>query len=380
MRTALLVSLAVVVGCKARDPYYCMEHPDRCNDAGLPYDMPPDNNIDARLDFGGGDFAIHVTAPPAMASISFNPGATLNTDADDLCQGPSWVNAAQPSACFLYANTISIQDGLEVTGARPLVVLAASTIMVGGLVDVASHVTTGKVAPGSVGTQPPCKPFVSTPTPNLAQGGGGAGGSFITLAGNGGAGNGNAGGTAAGADTLSPTVLRGGCDGQAGATSSVSGAAGGAAGRGGGAIYFVAGGSITLGATAIINASGSGAGAASKSSGGGGGGSGGMIVLYAPSIVASGARLLANGGSGSTGSNNGGGTIGNDPPATTPLVQASGPTGTGGAGGAGYAGGNDATGGGTSSNGGGGGGGASGSIQSHLPLTGATSSPEALTL
>jgi len=368
--------LIVLVGCKEPNPDYCRDNPGA---AGCPMDdsmgIDADDGIDARLDFGAGDFAIHVSAGPAMSNISFNPGATLNTDADMLCQPVPWTNGSQPAACMLYAKTISIQDGLEVIGTRPVVMLASSALMVNGLVDVASHVT-GKVAPGSPSSA--CKAFGMAPASNGSTGGGGAGGSFVSLAGNGGAGGGQNGGTAAAADTLTPNLLRAGCDGQGGANGSMP--LPGAGGHGGGAIYLVAGGTITLSGTAIINASGSGGGQAMKSSGGGGGGSGGMIVLFAQTIMASGARLAANGGSGATGAGPGAGTVGNDPDPNTPLTQAAGPTGAGGSGGAGFAGGNDATSGGSSSNGGGGGGGASGSIQSNMTLTGATSSPAALPL
>jgi hypothetical protein len=381
MRTLLLTSLALT-GCMKTNPVYCEHHPEdtaHCNgmmggDGGMK-DAPPDMpTIDARLDFGAGLWAVHVDGFPTMPTISFNPGAMLDTSTSPLCIAPpaNWTSNGQPAVCFVYANTITIQDGLEITGTKPVVFLGASSITISGTVDIASHVATAKVAPGS--NPAACKAFQATPQSNGSTGGGGAGGSFITLAGDGGAGGGQTAGRAATQDQLAPMVLRGGCDGQTGAPGSMN--TPGEKGHGGGAIYFLAGSNISLSSTTVINASGSGGGVASKSSGGGGGGSGGMIVFYAPMVTAAtGAKIAANGGSGSTGSNNGSGTVGNDPPSTNPTQVASGPTGTGGSGGAGYGAGNDATSGGSSSNGGGGGGGASGYVQSNVALTGATVSP-----
>ena len=389
MKRATLWCAIVVAGCEKQDPLYCQQHPDdHANCAGAdaassdgrrdaPFDTGP--LVDAQLCFGSGAYSVCLTSPPSTP-VTLNTGATVDTSASGtLClatQPTNWIAAGQAPACFVVGTTVTVPN-VTVSGNRPLVLLASDTLNLTGTLDVASHVvnaTSGPAAP-SAG----CAAFPAAPTASNGYGGGGAGASFTTTAGDGGTSNntGGQGGTPAPGDTTAPVMLRAGCTGQPGADGQ---GAGGAGGHGGGAAYLVAGTSINLAATAVINASGAGGSAAGQKAGGGGGGSGGMIVLRAPTIaVMAGAKLVANGGGGSTGANNGGGIAGSDPAAATPLVSAPTVTGPGGAGagGAGYsitstaqAGGN-----GGSNLGGGGGGGAAGYIVSSVALTGSVVSP-----
>jgi hypothetical protein len=189
---------------------------------------------------------------------------------------------------------------------------------------------------------------------------------------------GNTGGIAGNPVTQNPVALRAGCSGQDGGDGSSPGGTGGV---GGGVVYLVAGNTITITNTGIINASGAGASPAASHGGGGGGGSGGMIVLAANTISATNGRLLANGGGGGAGTNNGNGSAGNDPVATTPLTPAASVAGPANCctGGSGFAQGSPAMAGAdsqSSGNGGGGGGGGAGFIQTTA-LLGTQVSPTA---
>ena len=326
-------------------------------------------NDDDLVCYGTGTGTVCFDSPPT-GNVSLP--ASINTTNGAQCaasQPTGWTAGGQPAACFVVGGTISQSGTTAVQGTRPLVLVAATTITIGGTLDAASHVG-GSTGPASPGT---CKSFVATPGATGQGGGGGAGGSFMSQAGDGGDGDGgnNTRGVAASADAASPTVLRAGCDGQPG-----GGGAANLVGRGGGVVYLVAGTAITISGT--INVSGSGAAAGVAHAGGAGAGAGGMIKLDATSITATGGKLVANGGGGASG---GGGNSGNtrpgsDPNPATPLVVAAG--GVNGAaevaGGAGFAGVTQATDGlqGGGNNGGGGGGGAGGYVSSNLALTGAT--------
>ena len=316
-----------------------------------------------------------VCFPSAPTTPLTLPGS-INTDGGQCLatQPVGWTAQAQPPACFMVGSTITAAGTTTVQGSRPLVLVAADTITVSSLLDVASH-RGGNKGPAAPAGQ--CMAFPTIPPDNFGGSGGGAGASFLTAGGNGGAGEkaGNTGGTAPPIDAAPPSVLRAGCTGQAGGATAGSRGAGG---LGGGAIYLVAGASITFAGTGVLDASGAGGDAGGTRNGGGGGGSGGTIVLYAPAINAIGARLLANGGGGASGGDSGQpGTNGIDPNPASPLTPAPGAAGSGGAGGAGYAGGIQAaigtdgpmT---NQQNAGGGGGGGGGYIQSNVPLTGAT--------
>lgn len=381
-----LVTAFALLGCTKQNPDFCPNHPDdpRCGgmaDAGTDTGGTTDAEVDGGTGcFGSGAFE---ACPMGAATGTVTLTGALDTTNGGMCSSMQfWTAAGQTDSCFIVAATVTIQN-VTVTGSRPLVIVA-NEINVAGHLDAASHIATqtptegpGAINPGTCGTYG--APAMALPA------GGGAGASFAADGGAGGDGGdgdnaANAGGTKYAPFLATPPgTLRAGCRGQQGQAGQGSGGVGG---FGGGAVYLAAS-QITLGASAIINASGAGGGAGAKTAGGGGGGSGGMIILHAPEIaITSGAIVVANGGSGGTGGDgngNGTGTRGNDPDPTNPMTPAPGPTGAGGAGGAGFAIGSAATAGsnGLAGEAGGGGGAGGGYIQSNLPLTNATVSPAA---
>ena len=341
-------------------------------DAYIP-DAPPDAYVyDARECFGGGGaYQLCFAGMPPMGNLALNGNFNTGTDARCMTPPTNWMTAGQPDACMVLGKAITVQT-LTVTGTKPLILLG-DTITITGTLDVSSKAS-GAAGPGLTTTQ--CGAFVAAPVSDGNGAGGGAGGSFKTLAGDGGRGDaiGSTGGRAAAADSANPAVLRSGCPGQTGGTGT---AAAGAPGKGGGVVYLTAS-KITI--TGAIHASGAGGASGGLLSGGSGGGSGGMIVLHAAeTITATGGRVLANGGGGAAGgSNNMNGNAGSDPNPSTPTTAATGGVGGGAAGGDGFAQGHPATTGSQMNNrGGGGGGGGGGYIQTNIAITGATVSPTA---
>lgn len=390
MRTLIFTSLALA-GCMKTNPVYCEHHPE--DTAHCPGMIDGSIGDGKRVDapdapsgcVGTGAFEV---CPMGTPSGTITLSGTLDTDTSPMCQGAQlWKAAGQTPSCFITKVDITVTN-LAVTGSKPLVLLAANEINVTGLLDIASHVAVGSV-PGTTGPgvpATPCGNFPQAPA-NASGAGGGAAASLASAGGPGGSGgDGNNGAAAGGTKYLPflaspPDVLRGGCNGQTGGMGMGNGGTGG---YGGGAIYLAAGGTISMGASGIINASGAGGSQAAKSAGGGGGGSGGMIILWAPSFnLTAGAKLVANGGSGSSGGDSNGpglGTAGNDPDPTNPMTPAlGGNDDIGGDGGNGFAQGSLGTAGNTgpSSAGGGGGGGAGGYIQANMALANATASPTA---
>jgi hypothetical protein len=392
MRALLLMSVAFIA-CNKENPDFCPAHPGEDGCPGMRIDGGPDdaidapdgdNGIDARACYGADNYEVCLATVPMSpltmpATFDTNMGNTMCLAA----QPAGWVSRGQPASCFVVGTDITINT-TNVTGSRPLVVLATKTLTVNGVLDVASHGGTApKTGPGAPFLN--CQGFTATPTSSSSGGAGGAGANFMTRGGAGGDGNGgmagNSGGTTPTVAGGPPTALRAGCTGQAGGDG--DGSSGGVGGAGGGALYLLAGMSITIGNAGIINASGAGGGAGGDQAGGGGGGSGGMIVLHAPTISAANGRLLANGGGGASGGNNGGGVAGNDPPPTTPQTGAAviqGPSSCC-AGGAGYSITAPATAGtpGGSGLSGGAGGGGGGYIQASMSLGTANVSPAATT-
>jgi hypothetical protein len=332
---------------------------------GRMIDAPPDAPPDApRQDFGTGTWAVHVDLP--VPTNTFTLPMMINTDAasTDCMNNVHWVDASQPtSVCFIVAQDINTNMTVNVRGANPLVLVATNSITIGNDVDVASH----RSQPNGPGANAAaCGSPGSGANRNMGAGGG-AGGSFVTKGGDGG--HGDSGQASPGTATAAlgtPTILQGGCPGSSGGNGDQNS---GAVGAGGGALYMVAGTSITISATGLVNASGAGAGAGGHHAGGSGAGTGGMIVLYAPAITAAG-KILANGGGGAGGGNGGNGTNGMDEAIGMPLAAPPGGQGPGGNGGNGFTQGIMAAGGGDGGGGnaGGGGGGGAGYIRSNLAL------------
>ncbi len=353
-------------------------------------DGPPGNSVC----YGPSGWQVCMAAKPT-GQVQLQ--GTLNTDRSDaqdpcLKNQPAGWTTAQPEACFVVGDTITVAS-LSVTGTRPLVLVAETSITVTGLLDAASHRAGGAVGPGAASAGD-CKPFGGAPAMG-PPGGGGAGGGFMLAGGDGGRGNGatdmsTAGGKAAGVQVGAPTRLRGGCAGQPGGGGNASDG-----GAGGGAVYLVSAGTISV--TGKIDVSGAGGAGQNALHGAGGGGSGGMIVLLASSISTMQSTLLVAGGGGGGGGssapldvmqNTTRGGDGHEPVLTAPIAPAVGGAGgfdgdfSGGDGGLGYPVPSNmtfellgATGG--ISAGGGGGGGGGGYIRSSQDLGAATVSPAA---
>lgn len=264
--------------------------------------------------------------------------------------------------CVIAGDSIVITGAVAVTGSKPLVLVAATTIsMSTATLDASSHRAGG----GQIGAGADPNTCDAGTAPGVH--GGGAGGSFGGTGGAGGNDNVGMHGGTAGAAMATLTALHGGCPGQAG---NAAGGTAGGAGHGGGAVYLVAGTSITI-TSGSINASGQpGTGGATQGAGGGGGGAGGLVAFDAPTVTNNGS-VFANGGGGAEGAGaNSTGNTGADPTAVA-APGGAGATTAGGDGGAGAfaatangtAGAQAGTSAGNVSGGGGGGGGGAGLIK-----------------
>jgi len=299
------------------------------------------------------DTSANATNPPSISCAPLGSGGTVDV-------------------CVLEAKMIRIAATLAVHGNRPLALFAHS-ITVDGTIDVASHID-GLQGPGS----DPADCSQGNGLMHAKGDGGGQGGTFDRSGGDGGDGGTSAndrGGQSA--STVNITDLRGGCPGW----ESGNGIGPGMGGHGGGAVWIaVDTGTLTIGAMAVINASGASGvgGMAANKHGGYGGGSGGLIVLQASQtsnlVLDPSAKIFANGGHGGGGAGTGDGGPGTDPtgPASSGGGGAAGTANGGnpGAGGAGFPTlGNGAKGSnGANGNGGGGGGGGAGAIR-MVPYT-----------
>jgi hypothetical protein len=329
---------------------------------------------------------------PADNAITFG-NETFDTGNDPRCRDVTQGGGGE-TLCLVYATSITVSAGatLTVTGNQPLVLAASGTLQVDGTIDAGS--TSNRRGPDSEFGG--CPNFPAAAESDLGGGGGGAGASFLADGGNGGTGdsdmssgggNGNAAGGTRPAPVGTPSILRGGCDGQDGGDEGGGGGSGngGTGGSGGGAVWLVATGSVQV--PGAVRATGAGGAGGETQAGGGGGGSGGMIKISAPTIVVPG-QLSANGGGGGGGGGRIGGNDINGSPGndgllgTLPAAGGAGATqggteygGRGGTGGAQAA----STGqtGGTSVVGAGGGGGSGGYVVIHgnASITGVVSPP-----
>jgi hypothetical protein len=343
-----------------------------------PVDMQPDT-----LTCFGDDPLKLCFAPAPTGSINVSIATTFDTVNGTVSGTP--LHCATPMSggngyCVLAANTITISAALRAVGPRPLVLVAADSIIAPapGSIDVGSHrrptESIGAGADPSTGCNAGRPPTTANGTS-----GGGAGGSFLARGGDGGLGGGATGGVLGGHGTAISTVtaIRGGCPGQDGAGDGSS-----AHGHGGGAVFLIAGTSIFI--DSMINAGGEGgAGGGTLNSGGGGGGAGGMIGFHAATIQVTG-TLIANGGAGGEGgSNSVAGNPGGDAVAINAAAGGTNGSTTGGDGGAGSS--TAASGSGTNGldgtiggeGGGGGGGGGAGLIKGPPASLGTKVSPEA---
>jgi hypothetical protein len=283
---ATLAAVIALAGCSS---VFGLDKPVRDIDASVA--MPDGTGFC----LGEASFEICLPTPPAAA---FDLPGMVDTNVD--C---AFVDTSHGDAlCVVVGSDVTVSDSV-VSGMRPLVVLAAGSVHINGMLIVASRGS----AMGAGANPSACEKGMPAEASGNG-GGGGAGGSFSSFGGMGGNGATGTGGKA-GATHALPATLRGGCAGQPGAAGSAAESRGGA---GGGAVYVVAGAQVAIRGT--INASGAGGGGGAQSKGGGGGGgSGGMIALWSPTIENMGV-LMANGGGGGGGADNGAsGNPGADP-------------------------------------------------------------------
>ncbi|MEO6953741.1 MAG: hypothetical protein ABI321_18210 [Polyangia bacterium] len=219
--------------------------------------------------------------------------------------------------------TLSANAVIDVVGSRPLSIVTSGDIVISGTIDVLGSCQAGSpIAGGYAGGAP--KQDGGNPGggmgggrpglhPNFGAGGGGGGG-YGEIGGDGAttsvnATSGGPGGVRFGDLSGNDPVLLGGSGGASGAGGVASN--GGAGGSGGGAVQLASNGGITLGSSAIIQASGChGSPGEGIPTAGGGGGSGGSVLVEARTLqVNSGAIIAANGGAGAGG---GAGDVGED--------------------------------------------------------------------
>ena len=325
--------------------------------AACGFRSPAGEPADASLCFDGFT-RVCLQALPAMQRVI---ASNMELDTADGCETTTMGTAA--GVCVIAAMAIEVRSGatLRAIGSRPLVLLATSSIVVAGTLDAASH--RGSAAGSGASPAAGCG---SGTAPTLAggSGGGGYGGTFATVGGDGGESVGRGAKGVASTTVELPTSLRGGCPGIAGASTNP-----GAGGAGGGAVELIAASIVVSGR---VNASGAGGEAGTlNDSGGGGGGSGGMIVFDAPMLEVTGTMMVQGGGGGGGSGGVGAGTPGADP--TEAGVGAAPGDGYHAGGGTGGAGGTGAiaadAGDGQAGNliGGGGGGGGAGIVRSSAP-------------
>ena len=248
---------------------------------------------------------------PPDSAITFG-NETFDTGSDPRCRDVDQGGGGD-TLCLVYATSITVSAGatLTVQGGQPLVLAASGTLLVAGTIHAGS--TGNRRGPDSEFSG--CPNFPTAPQEDIGGAGGGAGASFSANGGNGGTGdtdtsaggpNGDAPGGQRPGPVGTPAILRGGCDGQAGADEDNNGGNGGSGGSGGGAVWLVAMGEVQV--TGAVRVTGAGGNGGQVQAGGGGGGSGGMIKISAPVITVPG-QLSANGGGGGGG---GGRLNGND--------------------------------------------------------------------
>ena len=171
----------------------------------------------------------------------------IDTDHDGRC------DAGVGPECVIAAGTIEIDGTVVTTGARPLVLIAATTIQIGrtGVLDAASY--SGRPAPPAGHDPTGCAPGTGSSSTSVGMGtssGGGAGGSLR---------HGRRSGRpdedgrrwVGGTRRAVPVVVTGGCAGGSGgaANPTAGGCLGGSGGGGGGAVYLIAGTEIVVDGT-----------------------------------------------------------------------------------------------------------------------------------
>ena len=257
----------------------CSSATQTCERAGSPATPDAPIAIDGEVDaapvapvcYGTG--LLSICMPPPAGVVQLAPAIDTSACANVIGE-----------VCVIAAEDIIVPTDVVVTGARPLVLIGASSIIVDGTIDAASR-RGGKLGPGA--STAPCAPVTSQFSA------GGSGGTFGGRGGEGGDGpDGN--GQLAPSPTI-PLKIRAGCPGATGGQPKP-----GAGGAGGGALYLISAGTITIRGKLDVSGAGGSGGLPGDRGTGGGGGSGGFIGIDAPSRSITGA-LIANGGGGGEG-------------------------------------------------------------------------------
>jgi hypothetical protein len=226
--------------------------------------------------------------PPGTAAVRTTcPYSTSICDSQ--CGFTSTTRTAD-GLCVVQAGDVVIAAGatLQVSGDRPLVILAAGDVTIEGTLDASA--TGSTPGPGGGASSGGPMPGGAGGASFVEQAAGGGGGGLQGSGGRGGDAVGYSGGPGGTGSAIAG--LRGGSGG------GVQGGVG--AGAGGGAIQISAGGAIVVRGT-ISAGGGGGPGGPGAMFGGAGGGSGGTIVLEAAEVDLGVARIVAPGGGGGGG-------------------------------------------------------------------------------
>lgn len=335
-------------------------------------------------------------APGVNAPLELTEDAVYNTMTGVLLVDgnvvPAPVSTTAAGVRTIITERFEIGAGItfRAVGELPLRIVSTSDIVIAGALDVSSRWDDSGYAIGAGASLDPARCTTpAEPGQTCVQhgGSGGGGGGFGAMGGTGGEGgntrdcdpgdpvvDGLPGGDGGAVVTL-PPPFQAGCAGASGAPTNNAASRAGIGAPGGGAVHLMARDTISVGATAVVNAGGAGGRpGTNERAGAGGGGSGGLIVLEAQTVaIMAGGTLAANGGGGGGGCGDAGdaGTAGSDAEPT--VVAASGGEGggtKGGAGGLGGVAGSVRGGNGLGpERGGGGGGGAAGAIRLLAPAT-----------
>ena len=281
---------------------------------------------DARADDDGGAGVTPCPFTPSNVPLSLlasaAPGVEWTADGDadhdtDACDEPGMQVVTQsggPELCVLVTEEWFVGGQHRVRGSRPFVVLAARSVEIAGVLDLASYGDLAGAGGGRGGASQGA-PGEGPGGGGAGMGGGPAGGQQDGGGGSGGmcgaGGRGGDGGTlgiggdggAAMRASWELVPLRGGSGGGTG--SGIDTDSGGLGGAGGGALQVTACGDLVITGTVFAAGGGGGGGRdlAGNTGAGGGGGSGGAVLLEAPRLtIASSATVnVAGGGGGGAG-------------------------------------------------------------------------------
>lgn len=274
--------------------------------------IPPPSCAAGVAGFHPSNVPLSLSLPSNLPATKLSGTATFDTDAltvSGSVDAGQWntmivtMSGGYEAAVALF-DTFTLANGatLQITGMRPLILIANGALEIDGTIIGVRSVSNGWYGGGPPAPSTAMRAGLCALNV-LAGGGGAANGSEMGAGGGGYCGKGGAGsalpdggtsspgGTPYGTATLIP--LAGGASGGSSNGSDITN-------HGGGAIELVSGSLLTIGDTGIINLGGGG----TDPGYGVGGGSGGGILLESPAVVVRGI-LAVNGGSGSAAGNGG---------------------------------------------------------------------------